>query len=253
MLYQGPRVDCWPAVWHQLSACWPEPAWSRGSWTQQNHAQSFILPSSVADPDTGAFLVPRSGMGKINPEPDPGWIFLIIFLISENYETIFWVKNSLIRMRDPGSGMEKIRIRDKHDITPSRKLFAGSGKHYSESGQLRIQNKYEVKLLWKMIKFDNFSPKPSTKKTKFPSIKINFAKGSETKSRSEINWKVGSGQPENHSGSTTLPITHLILSGYRQLEETYEWWFWTQNVLLKPICTQIIRWRFTCFSSLIHQ
>ncbi len=66
---------------------------------------------------------------------------------------------------DPGSGMEKIWIRDKHpasatqlprdkhDITPSCKHLAGSGskygsgKHYSESGQLRIQNKYEVKLL----------------------------------------------------------------------------------------------------------
>jgi hypothetical protein len=47
-------------------------------------------------------------------------------LISESLETIFWVKdlNSLMRMqiRDPeifltlypGSGMEKIRIRDKH-------------------------------------------------------------------------------------------------------------------------------------------
>ncbi len=42
--------------------------------------------------------------------------------ISESLETIFWVKilkNSFLRMRiresfGPGSGMEKIRIQDKH-------------------------------------------------------------------------------------------------------------------------------------------
>jgi hypothetical protein len=36
--------------------------------------------------------------------------------ISESLETIIWVKilNSLKRNRDPGSGMEKILIRDKH-------------------------------------------------------------------------------------------------------------------------------------------
>jgi hypothetical protein len=34
--------------------------------------------------------------------------------ISESFETIFWVKILKFFYADPGSGMPKIRIRDKH-------------------------------------------------------------------------------------------------------------------------------------------
>jgi hypothetical protein len=58
-------------------------------------------PSSVADPapGSGAFLTPESGMN--NPDH-----------ISKSLETIFWVKILHFFDADPGSGMEKIRIRD---------------------------------------------------------------------------------------------------------------------------------------------
>jgi hypothetical protein len=49
--------------------------------------------------------------------------------ISENLETIFWVKNLKFFDADPGSGMEKIRIRDV-------KKF-GSGKE-----KIRIREKH---------------------------------------------------------------------------------------------------------------
>jgi hypothetical protein len=47
----------------------------------------------------------KSGSGMNNPDH-----------ISESLKTIIWVKilNSLMRNRDPGSGMEKILIRVKH-------------------------------------------------------------------------------------------------------------------------------------------
>ncbi len=51
--------------------------------------------TSVADPGSGAFLAPGSGMN-----------------ISERLETNFWVKMLKFFDADPGSGMEKIRIRD---------------------------------------------------------------------------------------------------------------------------------------------
>jgi hypothetical protein len=46
-------------------------------------------------------------------DPDPGWKTRIIFLRAG--EPFFWLKylNSLMRIRDPGSGMEKIQIPDK--------------------------------------------------------------------------------------------------------------------------------------------
>ncbi len=44
---------------------------------------------------------------------DPGWKTRIIFLRAE--KPFFWLKylNSLMRIQDPGPGMEKIRIRDQ--------------------------------------------------------------------------------------------------------------------------------------------
>ncbi len=59
--------------------------------------------TSVADPDpgSGAFLTP--GSGKNNPDH-----------ISESLETIFWVKLLKFFDADPGYGMEKNWIRDKH-------------------------------------------------------------------------------------------------------------------------------------------
>jgi hypothetical protein len=83
---------------------------------------STCLPHSVADPDpgSGAFLTPGSGIQdeqktRIRIRDDkPNHI-------SESSETIFELKylNSLMRIWDgknlvPGSGMEKIRIKDKH-------------------------------------------------------------------------------------------------------------------------------------------
>ncbi len=52
---------------------------------------------SVADPGSG--MGKKSGFGSGMNNPD---------YISESLETIFWVD------ADPRSGMEKIRIRDKH-------------------------------------------------------------------------------------------------------------------------------------------
>ncbi len=66
------------------------------------------MKSNVADPapGTGAFLTPGSGMGKKSGsmnKPDH---------ISESLETILWVKILKFFDAGPGSGMEKIRIRD---------------------------------------------------------------------------------------------------------------------------------------------
>ncbi len=73
---------------------------------------------SDPDPGSGALLTSGSGMGKKSGSgsgmnnPDHN---------SESLESVFWVKllKSLLRIRDgknlnPGSGMEKIRFRDKH-------------------------------------------------------------------------------------------------------------------------------------------
>jgi hypothetical protein len=58
------------------------------------------LHPSVADPGSGAFLTPGSGMGNKNKEPDRGSggsVMNIPDHISESLETVFWVKNTEIR------------------------------------------------------------------------------------------------------------------------------------------------------------
>jgi hypothetical protein len=74
-----------------------------------------MAKSSVVDPGSGAFLTPGSGMN--NPDH-----------ISESLETIFWVKIFKFFDADPGSGMEKIRIRDGKNSDP------GSGMEKFGSG-----------------------------------------------------------------------------------------------------------------------
>ncbi len=78
---------------------------------------------NVADPGSGAFLTPRSGMGK------KIWIRIrddILDHISDGFETIFGIKilkffdadpdpgSGIFLTLDPGSGMEKFQIRNKH-------------------------------------------------------------------------------------------------------------------------------------------
>ena len=48
--------------------------------------------TTVADPGSGAFLTPGSGMEKKNPDPGSGMSILDHF--SESLETVFRVKNS---------------------------------------------------------------------------------------------------------------------------------------------------------------
>jgi hypothetical protein len=79
-----------------------------------------MLRTSVADldPGTGAFLSPGSGSGK---KSRSGSRINIPDHISESFETVFWLKILKILLRgsgiwdgkksDPGSRMEKIRIR----------------------------------------------------------------------------------------------------------------------------------------------
>jgi hypothetical protein len=69
-----------------------------------------LSKSSVEDPDPGfgAFLTPGSGI-RIQ-DSDPGLTTRIIF--PRAYKTIFWVKVLKFFDAYPGSGMEKIRIRD---------------------------------------------------------------------------------------------------------------------------------------------
>jgi hypothetical protein len=78
---------------------------------------------SVADPDpeTGAFLTPESGMGKKSGSGSRIWDEQPRSYFLELRNHFFGLKylNSLMRIRDgknsdPGSGMEKSRIRDKH-------------------------------------------------------------------------------------------------------------------------------------------
>jgi hypothetical protein len=67
----------------------------------------YLKVLRIRDPGSGAFLTPGSGMGKKSGSgmnnPDH---------ISESLETIFWVKILKFFNEDPGSGMEKIQIRD---------------------------------------------------------------------------------------------------------------------------------------------
>jgi hypothetical protein len=69
---------------------------------------------AVPDPGSGAFLSPGYEMGK---NQDSGSGMNIPDYISESFETIFWLKclNSLMRIRESGSGMEKFgsKIRDR--------------------------------------------------------------------------------------------------------------------------------------------
>jgi hypothetical protein len=88
--------------------------------------EEIIITNSVADPGSGAFLTPwirdprswmgkKSGSGSGMNNPDH---------ISESVETIFGVQileffyavpdpgSGIFLTLDPGSGMEKIRIRD---------------------------------------------------------------------------------------------------------------------------------------------
>jgi hypothetical protein len=68
-----------------------------------------MVNSSVEDPDPG------SGMGK-KSGPGSGIIF------PRAYKPCFWVKILKFFDADPGSGMEKVRIRD------GKKSDPGSGK-----------------------------------------------------------------------------------------------------------------------------
>ncbi len=90
----------------------PPPAWPTSGWPpwtdrgtpSRGQAPAFHryrFSVADADPGSGAFLTPRSGSGMNNPDH-----------ISESLETIFWVKILHFFDADPGSGMEKIRIRD---------------------------------------------------------------------------------------------------------------------------------------------
>jgi hypothetical protein len=66
--------------------------------------RSSHLSSSVADPDPGSGMGKKSGFGSGMSNPDH---------ISESLETIFWVKILKFFDADPGSGLEKIRFRDR--------------------------------------------------------------------------------------------------------------------------------------------
>jgi hypothetical protein len=88
-----------------------------------------VLWIRTRDPVPCGPLDPESGMGKKIRFPDPRWVkksgsgswMNNPDHISESLETIFWVKILKFFDADPGSGMEKIRIRD-----PEEKKF-GSG------------------------------------------------------------------------------------------------------------------------------
>jgi|LakMenEpi03Aug12_release.lakeMendotaPanAssembly.Ray.scaffolds.fasta_scaffold324733_1 hypothetical protein len=59
-----------------------------------NYCCNFIFKlSNVADPGSGAYLTPGSGMEKNSDILD----------FSESLETVFWAKNMRIRIRDPES------------------------------------------------------------------------------------------------------------------------------------------------------
>jgi hypothetical protein len=94
----------------------PDP-WPRCIKDLRSDTQRPPPNYSVADPDSGsgAFLTPGSGMGKYqDPGSGSGSGMNNPDHISESLETIFWVKILKCFDADPGSGMENIRIRDKH-------------------------------------------------------------------------------------------------------------------------------------------
>ncbi len=66
---------------------------------------------SVADPGSG--MGKKSGSGSGMNKPDH---------IFESLETIFWIKIFKFFDADPGSGMEKIRIRENHPRSARKKI-----------------------------------------------------------------------------------------------------------------------------------
>ncbi len=77
------------------------------------------------DPGSGAFLPPASGTGKTTRirirDEQPRSYF-------RELRKIFWVKILKFFDRDPGYGMEKIRIRDKHYGSATRILSVHNRK-----------------------------------------------------------------------------------------------------------------------------
>jgi hypothetical protein len=67
------------------------------------------------DPGSGAFFTPGSGLGKKSGSASGMYNS---DHISESLETIFWVKILNFFGTNPGSGMEKIRIRDGSSSDP---------------------------------------------------------------------------------------------------------------------------------------
>jgi hypothetical protein len=85
------------------------------------HLKDFMQKNSVANPGSGAFLNPGSGMGK---KSGAGSGMNNRDHISESLETISWVKILKFFDAHPGSGMEKIRIRDNiPDPQHCKKVF----------------------------------------------------------------------------------------------------------------------------------
>jgi hypothetical protein len=93
-------------------------------WRRQPASLRTLVSSSVGDPGSGALFDPRDPGWTKNQDPDPGGMN-IPDPVSESLETILWVKILKFfdmdanpdpgwKNSDPGSGMEKIRIRDTH-------------------------------------------------------------------------------------------------------------------------------------------
>jgi hypothetical protein len=86
------RAPTWRVVITSLPDCLPL---AEIHLPQESHQGLFCyicLKNSVPDPGSGAFLTSGSGIRDADADPD------------QRYENLF----------DPGSGMEKIRLRDKH-------------------------------------------------------------------------------------------------------------------------------------------
>jgi hypothetical protein len=99
-------IDCFNSICRLLQ--WPP---SDFSVSEDAGIEPRTISDSVVDPGSGAFLTPGSGMGKKSGSgsgtnnPDH---------ISESLLIFFWVIIFKFYDADPGSGMEKIRIRYKH-------------------------------------------------------------------------------------------------------------------------------------------
>ncbi len=66
--------------------------------------------------------------------------------ISESFETTFWVKILKFFDVDPGSGMEKIRIRDKHPGSATLKIIEAVPVVRGEGSQDRVHRQGKVGL-----------------------------------------------------------------------------------------------------------